>query len=833
MLKLTLFGMASCISFSFVCLSPVEANVSVEEIDRLSAARKTVCETSRDLLISAGLYSGGAGTELDPYQIANKVDLLYLGTNTADYSKNFIMIADIDLFGESFTNAPIASEWIGVPFSGVFDGNGFVIENLTIDTAEVTIYFIGLFGKLTGVVKNLSLENVSIYSGLESAAVGAFCGANDEGAIIRCFSSGQIEGNRCIGGLCGCNWGGSVIESFSSCTVEGETALGGLCGASTGSIGDFMPVGPSVGGSFENCYFDGSVISDVRGNVGGLCGFNNGSIFSKCYSVGIVKTGSVINTQGVLFGKSYQGEIDDCYFYVWHGINENYDYDTLPWEYYGRGLTHDELLDQSRFLGFDFSGCFTDGTNDVWSITPGYCPCLSWNGEHGPPAPSGGEPVTTLKGSGEKVDPYVISEHVDFSEFCNNSQLAAGYYVLETDIYLTNTVFVDFLIGRTFFGQFDGCGNSIYDLSIVSGNGPCMGAFRYNLGEIVGLRVLDLTITGGATGYYIGGLCGVNAGTISNCMVSGVITGESKLTYVSYGSSSGGGSYDYGAKGGLSGGNRGFINNCISQVSLIGDNNSVAFGGLIGENEYSSSLKNSFFAGELVVGTNSTKIGGCCGVNTCGVIENCYSSGSFTIGDDSSDIGGVCGYTNQGVVISCFWDKPASHIEKSAGGIGKTTAEMHSMETFTNAGWDFNNIWYVDEYPALRCFNKLGTYSYWLMDASIPISLRAESDDPAGDGIPNLLKYACGLPAIKSCSTSDLLTLSSDSQDTFSVLYYKSKSAKDIALEPIWASALPGPWSALGITKNLLGEDGVREQWKASIPFDNSGFIRLRATLTE
>ena len=40
-------------------------------------------------------------------------------------------------------------------------------------------------------------------------------------------------------------------------------------------------------------------------------------------------------------------------------------------------------------------------------------------------------------------------------------------------------------------------------------------------------------------------------------------------------------------------------------------------------------------------------------------------------------------------------------------------------------------------------------------------------------------------------------------------------------------------WRSDGITQELLGNDGQREQWRASIPLEAQGFIRLRAELVD
>jgi hypothetical protein len=42
-------------------------------------------------------YSGGNGVAQDPYRIATVVDLITLGGTPGDYSKRFVLTADIDL----------------------------------------------------------------------------------------------------------------------------------------------------------------------------------------------------------------------------------------------------------------------------------------------------------------------------------------------------------------------------------------------------------------------------------------------------------------------------------------------------------------------------------------------------------------------------------------------------------------------------------------------------------------------------------------------------------------------------------------------------------------
>jgi hypothetical protein len=70
-------------------------------------------------------------------------------------------------------------------------------------------------------------------------------------------------------------------------------------------------------------------------------------------------------------------------------------------------------------------------------------------------------------------------------------------------------------------------------------------------------------------------------------------------------------------------------------------------------------------------------------------------------------------YPDSGTVTGCFWDTQTSGQATSAGGTGKTTAELQTAATFLDAGWDFagetangmEDIWWIlegQDYPRLR-----------------------------------------------------------------------------------------------------------------------------------
>ena len=286
-------------------------------------------------------YAGGSGEPNDPYQIATAEDLILLGVRTCDYGKHFILTADINMEkvpGPLFLgHAVIASSSLPY-FTGVFDGNGHTISNLTV----------GLFGSLgTGAeVRDLGLVDVNISSGSGSISM------VNNGNIINCYCTGKISGRWHVGGLVGTNSGG-ITACYSTCTVNGDKYVGGLVGEndlfgsitncySTGKISGDELVGGLVGendlfGSVTISYSTGFVSGGVKsgglvgsncGNVtqchstssvsgtssiGGLVGDNSGDV-TQCFSNGMVSAfGHDISEIGGLVGDNSYGIVTQCY----------------------------------------------------------------------------------------------------------------------------------------------------------------------------------------------------------------------------------------------------------------------------------------------------------------------------------------------------------------------------------------------------------------------------------------------------------------------------------------------------------------------------------------
>ena len=221
---------------------------------------------------------------------------------------------------------------------------------------------------------------------------------------------------------------------------------------------------------------------------------------------------------------------------------------------------------------------------------------------------------------------------------------------------------------------YDGAISTCYSTGSVSGYSMLGGLVGYNYDGAVS----NCYSTGSVSGvHYLGGLIGENHDTISNCHSSGSVSGvhvvgglvgENAYGAISHCYSSGSVSGVH-YLGGLVGSNDGHIRNCYSITWVRGTD--VCVGGLVGENDYA------------------------------GTISACYSTGSVSGADY---VGGLVGCNYGGPIISGFWDVNTSGWTTSDGGMPKTTAEMKTKSTFTDAGWDFVNIWDICEgtnYPRL------------------------------------------------------------------------------------------------------------------------------------
>jgi len=304
----------------------------------------------------------------------------------------------------------------------------------------------------------------------------------------------------------------------------------------------------------------------------------------------------------------------------------------------------------------------------------------------------------------------------------------AGDYVLGNNIDASGETFTPL---GTFTGTLKGRGYKVSDLAItVNGAATQEGAFILeNQGTIQDIELEDCVISVTSTN----GLCSAsgialdnNGGTISNIKVSGTITATTG-TVVSWAVAAGITKNNYSS---------GIIEDCgvsaaitatsarhamasgVVSISAATVRRSYSTGAIVAESSYGGATADVHAAGVVAWNGSGTdgSIDDCysrgaisatsvtagaaayaAGVlvlnDTAGsTVSNAYSTGLLT-GDDG--VAGIC-QTNSGTITACFWDTETSGTAVSDGGTGKTTAEMKTRTTFTDADWDFIVIWCID-----------------------------------------------------------------------------------------------------------------------------------------
>ena len=265
--------------------------------------------------------------EITPYEyrIENRDQFLGFLSGRSDYDGCTVTLAcNVDMKSET--------AYFGGRFSGIFDGNGYSVQNLKVDQ--------GLFPVLQSgaVVKNLHISNASM-TGEYSA--GVIAGRND-GTITNCVVTGSLEAGTSMdytAGIVGVNEGTVEECVFSgritaaAGTEDAEKDIGGIAGRNNGVI--------------RNCYASGSiqtkaaVVAGIVGTntsrepesikgcvnymsvegayiVAGIVGINEGEV-TDCTNYGSVRQknhSQEIGEAGGIAAQNKIGTMSDCYNYA-------------------------------------------------------------------------------------------------------------------------------------------------------------------------------------------------------------------------------------------------------------------------------------------------------------------------------------------------------------------------------------------------------------------------------------------------------------------------------------------------------------------------------------
>jgi filamentous hemagglutinin family protein len=483
--------------------------------------------------------------------------------------------------------------------------------------------------------------------------VGGLVGYNNLGPMTLSNShySGALSGGRYTGGLVAKMNEGTVSNSYAEGSVSGSSYVGGLVGSSGGTVTDSYATNTVtstasnasyVGGLIGLAYYDvsnshhiGEVIvtgSDAN-YVGGLIGYTYGAV-SNSYTTGNV-TASTADYVGGLIG------------YATANVSNTYAAgDVIGYRYYVGGLVGmlegtNLTISDSHATGAVIGSYIVNvpSVGDVYGSTLVGGLVGQLNGDNTNITNSYATGSVT---GGTKVGGLVGG--TDYDEDALNHQHTISYSYATGDVTAT------------------------YRVVNISQSGIAGGL----VGQADGLVITNSYATGNVSGRFAGGLLGWGYGLFYDM-------DDEDASYRGFGrivnsyatGSVSGSSYYYSSCSGT----------CLDLYSPTG--------GLVGENQSSLDIINSY---------------------AVGAVSGPYSGGL---------VGGV-GYGG-GTISNSFWNTETtgqSSVGNNSGGTltnvtGLTTAQMQTASTFSGAGWDISTtsgstaVWRIYDgytYPLLRSF---------------------------------------------------------------------------------------------------------------------------------
>ena len=333
------------------------------------------------------INGGSYDKDTNPYAISTADDLIRLvyyvnvAKDTSYATASYQLTSHIDLSGYNWQ--PIGalgydSESVAnIPFSGVFNGNGYSIYGLTIVNtsmeSESTVTTAGLFGAVayasytsvnySPVIKLLGLKDVYIESnayyagglagsveGDNTSAIvyptGAIVGDASASAVIQeCYSTGYVEGRIYTGGLVGALSDGACIynsytapsanttagyDVYSNSTVGGAGGIAGIVvwNSNVGAISKSYSTA-RAGKVEDNTINIGGIIGDVASTS--VARYRSNFYLSTNYTSDIIAStaGASVSATSLKTYSNYYNQ-DWSVKQVQSGTIERYDRGTVP-----------------------------------------------------------------------------------------------------------------------------------------------------------------------------------------------------------------------------------------------------------------------------------------------------------------------------------------------------------------------------------------------------------------------------------------------------------------------------------------------------------------------
>jgi len=713
------------------------------------------------LLISSALAIPLQTVHADaPIEINDCVELQKIG-NDVGYPLNGDYIQGNDFScGVTIPSHPnnAASQWndgkgfvpIGPndtdPFTGTFNGNDMVIDNLNIIRADD---FAGI-------------DNPGINQGADYQYVGLF--GYTSGATIQDLSLtyAKVKGFYDVGGIVGYALNTTmtnlkVNEGFFAAPYTDNCSSSYCVWARFGERGGGI-AGTMDGGTLTNSHTG----SNVKGSgviIGGLVGFaNNGATINSSSSSAGIDGGQNV---GGLVGEADAVTITDSS--ATGNVDARYEFDYSKLGYSGGGLVGhatDTVLTNVTASGNVTGQSYIGGLAGQFNGSNSAANNLLASGDVSATNDAGGmfgtggcqSQVTDATASGNVT---AIGNNVGGFVGVDNCFVSGGTY---TDAHATGDV-----SGLGHVGGFIGNGRQI-SIQASTAVGNVTGADYYigGFGGAVYLGIVDGSSAEGDVigGDSVGGFFGASGceTVISGSSASGDVTGAGSGVggFTGLDACEGPGSTytQVSASGNATGvDNVGGLVGEAAETAVIESfatghvvSSGTRSGGLVGQSNYSE-ITDSYARGSVSGGNT---VGGLVGyaINTSSII-NSYATGLV---NGVPDLAGLVGGNDNSSAINSFWNTQTTDQPASALGTGKTTAQMRSTATFTTDlgvdTWDFDTVWARTDdnnngYPCLQ----------WSILCSSPESETTNDLTSAEDSTPITLAQT-GCSAIESSSTT-------------------------------------------------------------------------------
>ena len=549
-------------------------------------------------------------------QLAGFSELVNSGANFVN--KTVYLGADIDL--RYLEWIPIGNE--EYPFEGIFSGNGYTISSLKIYTSSS---YVGLFGKVTGKISNIKIDNASICVSDVHQYISIICGYSTSD-IKNAEVDGYLDApySNCVGGIVGYTTA-QISDASSIAEIVGSDYVGGIAGCvcsatavyenlinygnikggkyTAGVAGNLSATGVSYIKLVEN-YGNISGTSHTGGLFGYVCGIENSIITDSVsasdvsgeYYVGAI-AGEAVNVK--ISACSNEGSSVSASSCIIDGVN----YFAYLGGYVGRGYIV-EKCHNSTDISYVSRGSYVGGIAGYLTHSVNDC---SNEGDI-----FGYDSVGGLVGYISTGTSVTLSHLVNSGEICGNS-------------------YVGGIVGQWTYGN----------TFVVVG---CE-----NFGNVSGSD-------------HLGGIAG-SLNQISNNLltVSGV---------VNYGNVTGTNGWVGGLFGYVDGSTSSVVKECLSSASITGN---YYVGGLIGQ-ACDLTLKDSSNEGSSVVATgfvvegveNNVYAGGFIGSGRS--VSNCTNNSDITYNSLGSRVGGIIGYAT-GSVTDCTNNGNITSLGTSVGGV--------------------------------------------------------------------------------------------------------------------------------------------------------------------